>query len=422
MMTSIWDLQIAISRRLLWWSGLSILAGSGLVLSGNAFWQGFGIQAIIWGVIDASIALLGRHRARQRSPASYSPDQLLQENRRLRRILWVNTFLDVVYVTGGIVLASLHESIFWQGHGWGIALQGGFLFFFDLIHAQIVPPGDTSKLTQAFHDSEHLPFLWESERPAALLIHGFPGTPAEMRPLGEFLHREGWTVQGILLPGFGPQIDTLVDRRYEEWVEAIDKALVELRHQHSPVLLAGYSMGGALSIIAASKRPPDGLILMAPFWWSISPLKAILVSLLRPFLPRYVKPFKEADFSDPQVQVAVSKFIPHADPDDQGVQDEIRQVAVPVSIFNQLAKLSKRAYREAASVRSPLLVLQGKQDKLVSPDLTRRLLARFPDQNAQEKQRYLELDAGHDLMNTEDQAWPVLEKAVMSFAESLSPG
>ncbi len=421
-MGSIWDLQIAISRRLLWWSGLSILTGSGLVLSGNTFWGGFGIQAIIWGVIDTAIALLGRRRARRRSLASYSPDQLLQENRRLRRILWVNTFLDIVYVAGGIVLISLHKSIFWQGHGWGIALQGGFLFFFDLIHAQIVPPGDTPKLTQAFQDSEHLPFLWEGGRPAALLIHGFPGTPAEMRPLGEFLNREGWTVQGILLPGFGHQIDTLVNRRYEEWVEAIDKALLKLRHQHSPVLLAGYSMGGALSIISAAIRPPDGLILMAPFWWSISPLKTLLLGLLRPFLPRYVKPFKEADFSDPQVQVAVSKFIPHADLDDQGVQDGIRQVAVPVSIFNQLAKLSKRAYREAASVRSPLLVLQGRQDKLVSPDLTRRLLARFPDQNVQEKQRYLELDAGHDLMNTEDQAWSVLEKAVLSFAESLSPG
>lgn len=421
-MRSIWDLQITISRRLLCWSGLSMLAGSGLVLSGNAFWGGFGIQAIIWGIIDAAIALLGRRRARRRSLASYSPDQLLQENRRLRRILWVNTFLDVVYVTGGIVLASLHKSIFWQGNGWGIALQGGFLFFFDLIHAQIVPPGDTPELAQAFLDSEHLPFLWEGGRPAALLVHGFPGTPAEMRPLGECLHREGWTVQGILLPGFGPQIDTLVDRRYEEWVEAIDRALVGLGHQHSPVLLVGYSMGGALSIIAASKRSPDGLILMAPFWWSISPLKSFLVSLLRPFLPRYVKPFKEADFSDPQVQVAVSNFIPHADLDDQVVQDEIRQVAVPVSIFNQLAKLSKRAYREAASVRSPLLVLQGKQDELASPDLTRRLLARFPDQDAQEKPRYLELDAGHDLMNTEDQAWPVLEKAVLSFAESLSSG
>ncbi len=37
----------------------------------------------------------------------------------------------------------------------------------------------------------HQPFLWPGSTAAALLIHGFPGTPAEMRPLAETLQPMG---------------------------------------------------------------------------------------------------------------------------------------------------------------------------------------------------------------------------------------
>ena len=63
---------------------------------------------------------------------------------------------------------------------------------------------------RAYQGPEHEPFFWEAGEPAALLVHGFPGTPAEMRPLGEVLHEAGWTVHGVLLPGFGPQIQTRI--------------------------------------------------------------------------------------------------------------------------------------------------------------------------------------------------------------------
>ena len=57
---------------------------------------------------------------------------------------------------------------------------------------------------KAYQAPEHQPFLWRGHHTAAaLLIHGFPGTPAEMRPAAQALHSAGLTVQGLLLPGFG---------------------------------------------------------------------------------------------------------------------------------------------------------------------------------------------------------------------------
>ena len=58
-------------------------------------------------------------------------------------------------------------------------------------------------LPKPFDGSEHRSFLWKGSDSAALLVHGFPGTPAEMRPLGTVLRNAGWTVRGLMLPGLG---------------------------------------------------------------------------------------------------------------------------------------------------------------------------------------------------------------------------
>ena len=42
-----------------------------------------------------------------------------------------------------------------------------------------------------FTGPEHQAFILRGGEPAALLIHGFPGTPREMRPLAETLHAQG---------------------------------------------------------------------------------------------------------------------------------------------------------------------------------------------------------------------------------------
>jgi hypothetical protein len=66
---------------------------------------------------------------------------LAREARNLRRILLINTGLDVLYVTGGIALALTlgADNPFWRGNGWGVVVQGGFLFAFDLFHALCAP-------------------------------------------------------------------------------------------------------------------------------------------------------------------------------------------------------------------------------------------------------------------------------------------
>jgi hypothetical protein len=140
---NVWELQRGVSRRLLVWSGVSVAGGIALLFAGP-FWMGVGIEAVAWGVVDAAIALIGGWVARRRRARLADADGaevLAREARGLRRLLLINTGLDVLYVAGGVALALTlgADNLFWRGNGWGIVIQGGFLFVFDLAHALLIP-------------------------------------------------------------------------------------------------------------------------------------------------------------------------------------------------------------------------------------------------------------------------------------------
>lgn len=135
MQNPIWKFESDLTRRLLTWSVLSLLSGLYLWFTANEFGRGFGIQAILWGAVDAAIAVVGvRTAARRKSTADPMKEALF-----IRKVLWVNFGLDVLYILGGFWVIQSYTELFWQGTGWGIVLQGTFLFFFDLIHALRVP-------------------------------------------------------------------------------------------------------------------------------------------------------------------------------------------------------------------------------------------------------------------------------------------
>lgn len=269
-----------------------------------------------------------------------------------------------------------------------------------------------------FAGPEHAPFRLEPEGApigAAVLVHGFPGTPAELRPLGEALQREGWSARGILLPGFGPEIDTLAARRCEDWIGAARTALAEAMAARRPALIIGHSLGGALALRAAAELNPAGAILLAPFWrvnhalWTFLPV-------LKYVFPKF-KPFSlvKLDFNDPETRKGITGFMPEADPDDPAVRRAILNFSVPTQLFDQLRRAGESAYQAAPRLRSATLVLQGDQDTLVTPGNTRQLIARMP-----KPPLYHSLAAEHDLINPAKPAWAEVERLALSFASDLA--
>jgi esterase/lipase len=184
-------------------------------------------------------------------------------------------------------------------------------------------------------------------------------------------------------------------------------------------MLIGYSMGGAVSIVSAASCQPDGLVLIAPFWRMFPPMKSFIGAVLKPFLPRYFQPFTRLDLSDPKIQSGIKNFLPHADLDDPEVQDDIRNIVVPVSILDQMRKLGKKAYRKAKGIGLPSLVIQGKNDELVIPQLTLKLKKRLAISGNSGEVRYVEVVAEHDILSESSPSWTTIEKSILDFAGQL---
>lgn len=274
---------------------------------------------------------------------------------------------------------------------------------------------------QAFQSEEHQPFLLQGGTPAAVLVHGFPGTPAEMRPLGQALHDLGWTVHAPLLPGFGAQINKLGEHGNADWVAAVENALRALRQDHSPLLLIGFSLGGALALQTAAKSPPDALALLAPFWqaenivWALTPILTRIFPTLRPV--QLMKRLK-MNPNDPEVRKGMADFFPpDTDFDDPRTQQTLAEFAIPTRIFRELHHAGQMGYRAARKVRVPTLVVQGRQDTLVTPALTRKLIAQIGGQV-----RYHEVDAEHALGDSQGAVWEHVKQVVCMFAASKVQG
>jgi carboxylesterase len=267
---------------------------------------------------------------------------------------------------------------------------------------------------EAFETPEHQPYLWPGGAAAALLLHGFPGTPAETRPLGQLLHDAGWTVEGLLLPGFGTEIERLGEYRYGDWVRATVQALRRLQARHRPILLAGFSMGAAVATIAAANAQPDGLALLAPFSGQVGPIGAIM-PVLRRLIPT-VKPFRlfKPDFSNPEVRKGMTTFLPGIDLADPNMQRQILDLTIPLSIIDEVRMVGEGARQAAGAVDAATLIIQGADDKVVAPKASRQLVYAFA-----QPARYVEIAAAHDLLDASGPGWPDVAEALLAFAGQL---
>jgi hypothetical protein len=128
--------QRQLGIRLAAWSIISIVTGIVLVAAGSGFLDGFGLQALIWGTIDGVIAAIGMIAGVRWSRAPHDIEQAERALRRLYHILRINTFADTLYVVAGILVAVIwgNRGAFILGTGWGIIIQGTFLFAYDLVH------------------------------------------------------------------------------------------------------------------------------------------------------------------------------------------------------------------------------------------------------------------------------------------------
>ena len=130
---------------------------------------------------------------------------------------------------------------------------------------------------------------------AVLLLHGYTGTTAEMRPLGNHLNSLGYTVLCPRLPGHGTSVEDLKETVASQWVAAAKLGYAILAKQYSKIYVAGLSMGGLLAIvIAATEKVERAALLATPIF--LQDKRAPFLPILRYFihyLPKHKRNYHE---------------------------------------------------------------------------------------------------------------------------------
>jgi len=222
------------------------------------------------------------------------------------------------------------------------------------------------------------PFLLPgTSRIGCLLIHGFTGTPKEMRWMGEFLQAQGFSALGPRLFAHATRPEDMFRARYADWMASVEDGFSLLQGLTDEIYLIGLSMGGALALTCAAELPARGVITMStpaslPGDWRLN--HTALLSRFQPFLPKS-KEAPGAGWFDPA-----------------GWQEHISYPQNPVRAIGELKSLLKEMNTRLPQVKQPALLVHSRNDRYVPQDSMERLYARLG--SAQKSMLWVE-NSGH---------------------------
>jgi len=191
------------------------------------------------------------------------------------------------------------------------------------------------------------PFSASGGPVGALVLHGFTGQPASVKPWGQYLADAGLSVEVPRLPGHGTKWQDMNVTTWTDWYAEADRAFRELSKSCESVFVMGLSMGGSLTLRLAEQHGDDvaGLVLVNP---AVHTERADRFAL--PLL-RHVVP------SLPGISDDIKK--PGAS---EGAYDR-----VPLKAAYSMTKLWGAVKADIASVDQPLLLFRSAEDHVVEP-------------------------------------------------------
>ena len=238
------------------------------------------------------------------------------------------------------------------------------------------------------------PFTFEGGSTGVLLLHGYSGSPASLRPMGEWLARQGYSVACPRLPGHGTDWRELADTAWQDIAEEADRALKELSSGCEVVVVAGLSVGGLLAFhLAAHHAPPvvAGVVAVNPY--VRNPIFAFLPLVRR--IRRRVK--------------GVINDIKR-----EG-QDELGYEYLPVAGIAQLDRLMDVVQQELPDVKCPVRVFLSDVDHVVPKGTVRWAFDRL----GSEDKELIELHDSYHVATLDNDAEAIFQ-GTREFAERVA--
>ena len=208
-------------------------------------------------------------------------------------------------------------------------------------------------MPQIIPTAEPFFLLGDRSKPACLLIHGFTGTPKEMRWLGEYLNQQGYTCLGVRLAGHATTPEDMIASRWTDWTASVEDAYSLLRGVSDNIYLMGLSMGGVLALLMSTRLDVKGVVAFStPYKLrDDARLKYIeLISWFIPFLPKSKEPPGSGWF------------------DKETWSEHVAYLQNPVRSIAELNKLLREMQQALSNVNVPVLLIHSRDDRYVLPE------------------------------------------------------
>jgi len=245
---------------------------------------------------------------------------------------------------------------------------------------------------------ENKPFCFATNsaenRVGFLLVHGFTGSPWEMREIGQHLAQSGACSLGVRLPGHGTTADDLAERSYEEWLNSVEIGYRHLAEKYEFVVGIGLSTGALLLLAAARNLRFSGLVLLSPYLkmrqW-LAPLAGILQYFVK--------------YNHRLVDSEVSPYY---------YRDR------PIASVHQINRLIRRVRRNLPEIKIPIMVASAAGDVTINSGSAINL---YNHLGSQRKEYYrFGREVPHVLTTADNPQQEEIFRITAEFTRTLIPG
>ncbi|KON67016.1 carboxylesterase [Peribacillus butanolivorans] len=190
------------------------------------------------------------------------------------------------------------------------------------------------------------PFTFEGGKRAVLLLHGFTGNSADVRMLGRYLEKQGYTCHAPHYKGHGVPPEELVKTGPADWWKDVMMAYDFLKRKgHEEIAVAGLSLGGVFSLKLGYTVPIKGIVSMC------APMYIKSEEMMYKGVLEYAREFKKYEGkTQEQIEQEMDRF---ADK--------------PMNTLKALQELITDVREHVDHIYTPTFVVQGRHDDVINP-------------------------------------------------------
>ncbi|MDA2391196.1 carboxylesterase [Bacillus cereus] len=191
------------------------------------------------------------------------------------------------------------------------------------------------------------PFTFEGGDRAVLLLHGFTGNSADVRMLGRFLEKKGYTCHAPIYKGHGVPPEELVHTGPEDWWQDVAEAYQLLKDKgFEKIAVVGLSLGGVFSLKLGYTVPVLGVVPMcAPMY--IKSEETMYQGILA-----YAREYKKREQKSPE----------------QIEQEMLEFQKTPMNTLKALQQLIADVRNNVDMIYAPTFVVQARHDEMINTD------------------------------------------------------